>query len=174
MAKFAQPLSEIIHLFKYCYNPYLVERTTLILMHCSKSVIKGDFFIPVPLHGVRLRERGYNQSLLVAGQLSSVSGIKIETDVLSRKKRTKSQTGLSREERYRNLAGAFGVAGNNKSRDRIDGARIILVDDVCTTGATLAACAETLLAAGALEVKAVVLAERDRTLSTSINVSQGL
>jgi ComF family protein len=111
-----------------------------------------DLIVPVPLHAARLRERGFNQSALLAESLSGKLGIPVQ-DALVRSRATRSQVGLGRAARRRNVASAF------EARSRLKvGSAVCLVDDVATSGATLAAAAEALVAAGAGSVTAVTFA----------------
>jgi ComF family protein len=121
-----------------------------------------DRVVPVPLHPRRLRERGFNQAHALIRKWPRLAGAQgsrlphnwIDTDVLERCRPTRPQTGLRREERAANLQGAFVL----KAGARIDGARILIVDDVLTTGATVDACARTLLRGGAAQVQVLTLA----------------
>ncbi|MCK9557962.1 MAG: ComF family protein [Candidatus Cloacimonetes bacterium] len=106
-----------------------------------------DYLVPVPLHRVRKRERGYNQSELIASKLAHKMG-KSYLNCISRTRYTKSQTTLERKERLKNLAGAFRV----KNPAMVKGKRLILVDDVYTTGSTLSEASRALYAAGAAKV----------------------
>jgi ComF family protein len=123
--------------------------------------------VPVPLSPARLRERGFNQSELIARALSSRWRIPVWTDALARARDTESQTRLSPGDRLRNVAGAFDVSSATSSRLR--GAHVMLVDDVVTTGATMNACAEALVARGARILSYVTFgrarAASDRPLS---------
>jgi ComF family protein len=103
--------------------------------------------VPVPLAAERARERGYNQSALLARALAPSWGCPVWDDALVRVRRTESQTRLTPGDRLRNVAGAFGVAAGAQTRLR--GAHVVLVDDVVTTGATLNACAAALISGGA-------------------------
>jgi len=114
---------------------------------------RPDVLIPVPLHHRRLAERGYNQARLLAEGLGRAAGIPAAGDGLIRIKNTKPQWTLGRQKRLENLADAFAVAGRN-----FQGLRVLLVDDVCTTGASLEGCAQALLRAGAREVLGYALA----------------
>ena len=112
----------------------------------------ADVVIPVPLHWTRLWARGYNQAGWLAQAIATRLGKPFAPLTLLRKRRTPSQNGLSSLGRARNVEGAFVVAQN------IRGKRILLVDDVYTTGATINACAKVLLRAGAFDVDGVALA----------------
>jgi ComF family protein len=107
--------------------------------------------IPVPLGARRARVRGYNQSERIAAALARRMGAPVRTDVLRRARETQTQTALTPEARRANLAGAFTAGGAR-------GLEVVLVDDVFTTGATLTAAAEALLAAGAARVDGVTFA----------------
>jgi len=103
--------------------------------------------VPVPLAPTRLRERGFNQSELIARALALRWRIPVWTDLLSRQRNTETQTRLTPSDRLRNVAGAFDVSSSLSARLR--GAHLVLVDDVVTTAATLNACAERLIQGGA-------------------------
>ncbi|HYV56760.1 MAG TPA: ComF family protein [Candidatus Nitrosopolaris sp.] len=111
---------------------------------------RDALLVPVPLHPHRLRERGFNQALLLARVLGRRRGLAVAARALIRKRHTRAQPGLAAEERRRNLRGAFAVT----SPAIVRGRHIVLVDDVLTTGATADACARSLLAAGATRVDA--------------------
>jgi ComF family protein len=107
----------------------------------------------VPLHDTRLRQRGFNQSLLLAQHTGALLGIDVK-DALVRTRRTDAQVNLGSEQRTINVAGAFAVQPNIS----VAGLAIVLIDDVITTGSTLSGCAEALINAGATSVKAASLA----------------
>jgi ComF family protein len=107
--------------------------------------------VPIPLGPRRLRERGYNQAEALARALGRASGLRVDAAVLRRARETRSQTALAPTARAANVAGAFMASPTQ-------GARLVLVDDVCTTGATLVAAARALRAAGAARVEAVTFA----------------
>lgn len=113
-----------------------------------------DMFVPVPLHPVKLRERQFNQSELIAGHLAKRFNKKLESKWIKRVRYTPQQAGLSREQRLRNIKGAFLVRQDAAFADKT----VMLVDDVMTTGATLHECAKTLKSAGAKKVFAFTLA----------------
>jgi predicted amidophosphoribosyltransferase len=111
---------------------------------------------PVPLHWLRLARRRFNQSAELARHLARAAGLAYAPRLLVRTRRTPAQEGRSRAERFVNLAGAIAVRPGEAGR--LAGVRVLLVDDVMTTGATLSACAEVCLAAGAAAVDVLVAA----------------
>jgi ComF family protein len=112
-----------------------------------------DALIPVPLHSTRLRQRGFNQSLLLARQVGCLTGVEVKESLI-RTRRTDAQVNLGAEQRMANVAGAFAV----DLHIPVAGLSVVLIDDVVTTGSTLSSCAEALINAGATSVKAVSLA----------------
>jgi ComF family protein len=116
--------------------------------------------IPVPLHRIRLRERGYNQALELAGPLASALGIPLHHDVLVRTRATPPQTGLDAKARRRNLRGAFAIASMT-----VLPAHVAVIDDVMTTGATLREAARILRRAGVARVDVWALARARRRAS---------
>ena len=116
----------------------------------------ADLITPVPLHWTRLFTRRYNQAALLGHAVASATGLAMRPDLLIRKRRTASQGRLSAAARERNLRGAFRV--NGRCADDVPGRRILLVDDVLTSGATANACAKLLRRAGAATVDVLVLA----------------
>ncbi len=115
-----------------------------------------DALVPVPLHPTRLRERGFNQAAVLAQLAGPAAGVPVLVNALRRTRRTENQMRLSRDDRQTNLRGAFAVSRPAEVRGR----RLLLVDDVFTTGATADECARTLRAAGAAEVGVIVVARR--------------
>ena len=109
-----------------------------------------DRVVPVPLHPRRLAERGFNQAGLLAAGLSARIDARLDHDALVRRRETASQAGLGRSARQRNVRGAF--AARPGKRALLEGERVLLVDDVITTGETVRACARALRRAGAREV----------------------
>lgn len=121
----------------------------------------ADVLVPVPLHRRRLISRRYNQAALMAQALGRTSGLPVVVDALRRIRATPSQGRMNRSQRERNVAGAFAV--RDSRRESIRDTRILLVDDVMTTGATLTACIRPLLHAGAANVDVLTLARVTRT-----------
>ncbi|MBT3071627.1 ComF family protein [Rhodomicrobium sp. Az07] len=116
----------------------------------------ADLIVPVPLHRFRLLQRRFNQSALLAQGLARASGVPVSVMALKRTKRTKAQVGLQHDARRKNVADAFSVSAGG--RRAVAGKRVLLVDDVITTGATANACAAALLAAGARAVDVLAVA----------------
>ncbi len=124
-------------------NEYLVD-----------NPVPGDVLVPVALHGKRLRARGYNQSGLLARELGRLNGSPVEDGCLIRQRQTPPQARTANvNERRNNVAGAFACCDQ-----RLIGRRVILMDDVSTSGATLNECAAALKAGGASEVRGLTLA----------------
>ena len=145
---FTRTLREIIHHLKYSDRVSLANPLGNILKEClDRETFTGDLVVPVPLHRSRERQRGFNQAELIAARL----GRPMATRLLRRRKDTPSQTGLTRNERKRNLASAFEVRGKVKGT-------VIVVDDVYTTGSTMNEIARTLKRAGAGRVEVLTVA----------------
>ena len=113
-------------------------------------LVEADLIVPVPLYRWRLWQRRFNQSAVLAKELSKRSGKPWKGDILLRRRRTRSQVGLDLQERRRNVKGAFALTPDGEAL--VAGKTILLVDDVRTTGATSGACAEALRTAGAAKV----------------------
>jgi ComF family protein len=139
-----------VHQFKFEgrmeWLPALVQ--LLETAYVNWGTESPDVVVPVPLHPKRLRERGFNQSGLLAKEFSRRHGLPVSFDLLIRKKWTEPQTRLNRKERLENVKGAFGL----RDASAVPGRRILLIDDVFTTGTTLSECARTLKKGGASEV----------------------
>jgi len=144
-----------VHQLKYGHFKALAAPLgQLLAQYLETAPVAADVLVPVPLHPRRLRERGYNQSALLAAEVGKMNGIPVVTDSLVRLRHTKAQVKTAgAEERQRNLAGAFGCRDG-----KLAGKRVLVVDDVCTTGATLNSCAMALREAGASSVWGLALA----------------
>jgi ComF family protein len=119
-------------------------------------VADAGLLVPVPLHRLRLLQRRFNQSALLAKGLSRVAGVPVAVMALQRTRRTAAQVGLTQEARRANVAHAFSV--RPEARKSLQGRNAVLIDDVITTGATANACAEALLKAGAARVDVLAIA----------------
>ena len=128
----------------------------LMVSAASDLLPDADMIVPVPLHRRRLLARRFNQSALLAQALGRETAIEAVPDLLVRTRHTPSQAGLSASARRRNVTGAFAV--RKGMADSMRGARVLMVDDVYTTGATVGACTAVLLRAGAQAVDVITLA----------------
>jgi ComF family protein len=145
------PVLEVIHRYKYqrafWFEPFLAE-----LLICAATPALGaqrpSMIVPVPLHPAKQREREFNQAERLARQLGAATQIPVNKRLLQRVLPTRTQTQLSRPERLANVRNAFAM----RKGQRLNGERVVLVDDVFTTGATTSACAGVLTAAGAGDV----------------------
>lgn len=150
-------LRECIHLFKYNRKLCLANPLSQLMINFAVAFLNTsgfDFVVPVPLHPTKNREREFNQAHLLAGSLAKKFHIPLSDKNLRRTKFTPPQSDLSREERLRNLRGAFEVRRPAQFHRK----KLLLIDDVFTTGATADECARTLMDAGAGEVEVFALA----------------
>ncbi|MGE0718067.1 MAG: ComF family protein [Alphaproteobacteria bacterium] len=148
--------------FKHGDRTHAAPAYAAWLARAAAPLLPGtDVVVPVPMHWLRLVRRRYNQAALLANALGRRAGIPVAPDALARRRATPSQGGLRRLARFRNVAGAFVVPPGRRAR--VDGKRVLLVDDVLTTGATVEACARALRAAGAVRVDVATLARVVRT-----------
>jgi len=127
------------------------------MARAGRELLEGaDALVPVPLHWRRLWARRFNQSALLAKAMSEAVGVPMAENAIQRVKATPQQVGLSQKERASSVQGAFRVPADGKAE--VKGRRLVLVDDVLTSGATADACARTLLRAGASNVDVIVFA----------------
>lgn len=152
--KFEGLVREAVHQLKYKNLTSLAGPLALILKdYLIHYPVPGDVLVPVPLHPRRLKERGYNQSLLLAQNLSRLLNIPVAGDCLVRTRFTTPQAKTtSVDERLQNVKHAFSCSNSN-----LQNQKVILIDDVSTSGATLNACAVTLIQAGSASVWGIVL-----------------
>jgi ComF family protein len=144
-----------VHRFKYNGLTALSEPLgELMASYWIEHPVPVDVVIPVPLHIARLRERGYNQATLLARELAARVNLIVDDRLLKRQRATAPQVELNARQRMENVRDAFRCV----SQGAIDGKRVLLIDDVCTTGSTLEACAVALRAGGACAVRALTLA----------------
>ena len=159
-ATFHYPLQPAVHRFKYAGRKTLQPLFKLLMDYAWNRYPElgpVDTLVPVPLHPSTGHDRGYNQAALLAQALSPIAHCPVRTDLIVRTRKTTPQYRLSKTERLTNLTDAFGLAPGISS-DHLKGQHILLIDDVCTTGATLRACSDVLKSAGTSRVKALVLA----------------
>lgn len=150
---FEGAVQRAVHALKYRGRRRVAGALAAALAEALAEAPAGAALVPVPLHAGRMAERGFNQSADLARHLGRRWGVPMLDGQLQRGRDTGHQAGLSRRERLANVAGAFVWHGAAPPPERV-----VLVDDVLTTGATLVACAAALRAAGAREVRAVALA----------------
>jgi ComF family protein len=143
-------LADAIHQFKF-YGLKRLSKPLGALLRCC-DIQQVDGIVPVPLSANGLKTRGFNQSLLIARVIAKHSGIPVCMDTLFKQKDTLPQIGLSAKERRSNVRNAFVV------KKKVEGLRLLLVDDVMTTGSTVTECAKQLRKAGAEEVMVLTLA----------------
>jgi len=146
---------EMIHGLKYDCRTHLRRPLALLTAERVASFALGaDMLVPVPLHVRRIRQRGFNQSILLGELLSCEWGMPLERRAMQRVRWTEPQINLSASERRQNVRGAFKLSGSVD----VSGRRVILVDDVITTGSTVDECARVLRAGGADRVLVVTIA----------------
>ena len=161
IAFYQTTLQQAIHLFKFekkkIFAPHLMH---LIKAHIPIDccIADYDFILPVPIHKKRLRERGFNQATLLAKGIAQAEGVPVLTDTLVRHRHTVAQSSLGVEARQHNIIGAFEIPNPEVIRDK----RLLIVDDVFTTGATIREAVNELWKADPAEVDVLTLA---RTLS---------
>ena len=147
----------LVHALKYQDRTDLAPTMGRWMARAGRELLDGaDMLIPVPLHWRRAWHRRYNQSGALARAIEHHSGVRLKSELLRRIRRTEQQVGLSRTQRASNVQGAFQVASDREAE--VQGRRVILIDDVLTSGATIDACARALLRAKAAQVDALVFA----------------
>ena len=152
-------------LYAFKYKPYVSNLKDLLIDFFYEGVLQNEQvntvlqsypqLVPIPLHSSKLKNRGYNQSFILAKGLGEKLGLEVK-DILIRVKKTKSQFGLAREKRIENISNAFGV--KDESKDLIKGEAFFLIDDVLTSGSTLLEAARILKRNGAKKVFGLTLA----------------
>jgi ComF family protein len=160
------PLRELVHLFKYGKVRSLARPLGNLLAAALPLDESFDAIAPVPLHWRRQWQRGFNQSELLARNIAGRTGIPVVL-ALRRLRSTSAQAGLNNAGRRQNVAGAFACRRGARWARRIQAKRILLVDDVMTTGSTAAACALALKRAGAARVALLTVARVDRRMDAS-------
>lgn len=144
-------VSQLIHSFKYGHATHLRRPLALLMLEQLNEwviSISPDLIIPVPLHIKRLRQRGFNQAVLIAEIVGQRCAIPVCSGILQRRRWTEPQINLKSEERQQNVKGAFAV----KDDTLIQGKKVLLLDDVYTTGSTVRECSASLMLSGAKEV----------------------
>lgn len=162
------PLRKLIHLFKYGKVETLAAPLSRLLIRSLPLDQRFDVIVAMPMHWRKRWERGFNQAELLAKPVAKRYGTKLATN-LRRKRHTKAQAGLTEAQRLANAKGSFLI----RRPEEINGKRVLLVDDVFTTGATLRAAAAALKKAGAVHVSALTLARVDRRGFDTVSASAG-
>jgi len=142
---------EVIHRYKYQRALWFEHFLADLLVREAAPALREQtwhYLVPVPLHSLKQREREFNQAEALARHLSAATAVPLNPGLLRRLNPTMTQTRLTRQQRAENMRGAFAV----RAGEKLHGEKIVLVDDVFTTGATTSACAKALRAAGAGEV----------------------
>jgi ComF family protein len=158
-------LRKLIHVFKYGKVETLARPLSRFLLKALPLESRYDLVIAMPMHWRKRWQRGFNQAELLAIPVARRLHLKLSTN-LRRTKFTKAQAGLSEAQRRENLKNSFSV----KRPDQVAGRRVLVIDDVFTTGATLRATAQALKAAGAAHVSALTLARVDRRSADPVSV----
>ncbi len=157
VARYEGAMRQLVHGFKYHDRQDARHLLGRWLQGAGTELLSdADLLLPVPLYRLRLLSRRFNQSAELARELSRLTGVPCDPFVLQRTRRTPRQVGLTREQRRLNVRGAFKVAADRVGM--VDGANVVLVEDVITTGATVEACARALRRAGAARVDVLALA----------------
>jgi len=151
---YAGGLERVLHSFKFQRHQFLAPALAELLHETLRERIDEelDCIVPLPMHRRKERERGFNQAELLAAQLARSSGLPLRKDLVRKSEARKPQSTLARAERAANVRGSFA------SSDRSRGLSILIVDDICTTGETLNACAAAMLREGARRVCGLVVA----------------
>jgi len=151
------PGRELIHNFKYEFKTHLRRPLALYVVEVLSEFVsthRPDVIIPVPLHSRRLRTRGFNQAVLIGEVLASEWGISMERSSMLRTRWTEPQINLAASQRRDNVKGAFAI----KKPGSVKGKRILLLDDVYTTGSTVEECSKVLKKGGADEIIVITVA----------------
>ena len=157
VARYGDVVRDLVHLLKYGDRLDLVAALGRWMARAgAELLVDADLLVPVPLHWTRLWQRRFNQSSVLAQAISRISGVPAADHLLARARATPPQFGLARKERAKNVQGAFEVP--KAARAEVKGKKLVLVDDVLTTGATVDVCTKALLRAGAARVDVLVLA----------------
>ena len=156
--KYDNLIRKLIIDYKFNEKPYLYRSFLEFLNNYQKEYIQFkiyDIIIPVPISKKRKRERGYNQSLLIAREISSKEKIKLGDKVISKVKNNNTQSKLNKEERAENVKNVYKITNNKEIINK----NILLIDDIFTTGATLNECSRMLKQAGAKKIDVLTIAK---------------
>ncbi len=157
IAYYEAALQQAIHLFKFEKRTSLAKPLAQLTMeHIADdcNIVEYDFILPIPIHKKRLRERGFNQATLLANEIAKTTGIQVVTDALVRYRNTSPQSSLDRDARQTNIIGVFELQQEEVVRNK----RILVLDDVYTTGATVREAVKILWNADPIEIDVLTLA----------------
>lgn len=144
--------------YKFNNKPYLYKMFTKILLKNEKVcgfLKKYDIIIPVPIHKKRKLKRGYNQTYLIAKEIAKNTHLKLEKDVLIKKKNVVEQSSLKKSKRINNIKNAFIV----KNKDKITNKKVLILDDIYTTGSTIKECAKIIKKCGTNKIGILTIAK---------------
>jgi ComF family protein len=161
-------LRELIHLFKYGGVRPLAGSFGGLMLQALPRETAFDVIVPMPLHWIKQWRRGFNQSADLAREIGRKWNVPVRS-LIRRKKATRPQAGLTNAKRRANMQGAFTITRGKP----LAGLRVLLVDDVVTTGATASACARVLKRAGAAHVALLALARTDRRQAVELSFAAG-
>ena len=153
--RYDDAMQTLVHLLKYGGHRGLGRRLALAVHRQLEEEVpwrEYDYLVPIPLHRGKQRQRGYNQSRIIAETLAELVEVPVNNALVFRLRWTQSQTGLTRAQRRANVEGSFRFGGEPS------GLKLLLIDDVLTTGATASACAEALKAGGCAEAAVLAVA----------------
>jgi ComF family protein len=159
-------LRQLVHLFKYSGVRPLARPFGRFMIQALPRDASFDFIVPMPLHWFKQWQRGFNQADLLAREIGKKWGVPVRP-VIRRRRATSPQAGLTNAKRRANVQGAFRIARGKP----LQGMRVLLVDDVVTTGATASACARVLKRAGAAHVALLALARTDRRAAVELELT---
>lgn len=158
--KYNGVVRKLIHVFKYnspwALSNFFVNLMTLIF---NDLIEESDIILPVPIHKYKLMKRGYNQTGIIAKELARKYNKKCFVDLLVKVKNVQSQSTLNREQRTTNIVGSFGL--NEKRSHHLTNSKILIIDDVVTTGSTLLECKKVLNGKGAASIETLSIAMTD-------------
>ncbi len=161
------PARQLVHGFKYRDRHDFAGIMAQLMANAGREILENaDIIVPIPLHWTRLWSRRFNQSALLASRVAKLSDIPVFLDGLERIRSTRRQVGLTGYQRQKNVAGAFSVSA--KLRTCLAGSRIVLIDDVLTTGATVEAATRSVRHAGARQVDVLTFATVAETIEGAI------
>lgn len=157
VARYEDTIRDLVHALKYRDRLDIARPLGRLMARAGADLLAGaDFLVPVPLYRFRMWRRRYNQAALLARWAGEAAGVPVRADLLRRTRPTRPQVGLTASQRKRNVSGAFAVPGPLVGE--VAGRRVVVVDDVITTGATVDACVRCLRRAGAESVDVLAVA----------------